>query len=108
MSYDLNKDDELCVFGYGSKVYARDEHSQRITEERHLCNWLDTDIRTDRSAYFIRYYHIFWFRYDVRMLLHSITDLHKDPYPGSPECPSEAMEEEMCEAERYRDMGLYF
>ncbi|CAJ0942145.1 unnamed protein product, partial [Mesorhabditis belari] len=87
MTHEQNNDDELCVFGYGSKIYSKDEHFQRIAEERHLCNWLDTDIRTDR------------------MLLHSITDVHKDPYPGSPECPSEAMEEEMCEAERYREMN---
>ncbi|CAI4228969.1 unnamed protein product [Auanema sp. JU1783] len=85
------EDDEnegLLVFGYTCRIYPDSERANSIAEERHLQNWNgDSDIRIDR--------------YDVRLLL---TSFNENVSNETEICPTEEMEEQMCDEERYLDM----
>ncbi|CAD6199607.1 unnamed protein product [Caenorhabditis auriculariae] len=91
---DSGKNDEhenLLVFGYASRLFANDENAERIAEERHMQSWNnDGSVRVDR--------------YDCRLLLTSLDEATSRKEAEDESCPTEAMEEEMCEEERYRDM----
>ncbi|CCD61525.1 Protein SWAP [Caenorhabditis elegans] len=82
---------DLLVFGYASTIFPNDYQSEHIAEERHTVPCLgDPENRVDR--------------YDCRLLLPSIDVAIKRNGSPSEQCPTEAMEEDMCEEERYLDM----
>ncbi|PIO52570.1 hypothetical protein TELCIR_26122, partial [Teladorsagia circumcincta] len=84
-------DEDLLVFGYASRIYPADERSDFIAEEQHLITSPnDPSLRIDR--------------YDCRLLLPS----GYDERPSTVEeesCPTEDLEEEMCDEERYLDLS---
>ncbi|CAO4369171.1 unnamed protein product [Caenorhabditis nigoni] len=82
---------DLLVFGYASTIFPNDYQSEHIAEERHMVPCLgDSENRVDR--------------YDCRLLLPSL-DIAITRSSIPPEhCETEAIEEDMCEEERYQDM----
>ncbi|CAB3401431.1 unnamed protein product [Caenorhabditis bovis] len=83
---------DLLVFGYSCRLYPNDSQAEFIAEERHMqpCHG-DTSNRVDR--------------YDCRLLCSSIDNLLPSTQDESvEECPAEALEEELCEEERYLDL----
>uniref|UniRef100_A0A0K0DJC0 Surp module n=1 Tax=Angiostrongylus cantonensis TaxID=6313 RepID=A0A0K0DJC0_ANGCA len=86
------QDEDLLVFGYASRIYSPDDRSDFIAEEQHLIvSPNDTSLRIDR--------------YDCRLLLPVDYDVCA-PSIVEESCPTEDLEEEMCDEERYRDMLL--
>ncbi|CAI2348157.1 unnamed protein product [Caenorhabditis sp. 36 PRJEB53466] len=82
---------DLLVFGYTSTIFPNDYQSESIAEERHMVPCLgDASNRVDR--------------YDCRLLLPSIESALRRSGTPPEQCPTEAMEEDMCEEERYLDM----
>ncbi|KAK6744577.1 hypothetical protein RB195_011351 [Necator americanus] len=85
-------DEDLLVFGYASRIYPLDERSEYIAEERHLIDSPnDPSLRIDR--------------YDCRLLLPVGYDVYTSSSTDQESCPTEDLEEEMCDEERYRDMS---
>ncbi|CAI5445745.1 unnamed protein product [Caenorhabditis angaria] len=88
---DKNEYDDLLVFGYSSRIFPVDNQSDFISEERHMVQCLgDPSNRVDR--------------YDCRLLLSSVDNLVGKNEDNEEICPTEAMEEDMCDEERYMDM----
>uniref|UniRef100_A0A7I4YF40 SWAP Surp domain containing protein n=2 Tax=Haemonchus contortus TaxID=6289 RepID=A0A7I4YF40_HAECO len=86
----MASDEDLLVFGYTSRIYPADERSDFIAEERHLITSPnDPSLRIDR--------------YDVRLLLPAGYD-DRSSAADEESCPTEDLEEEMCDEERYRDL----
>ncbi|KAK6034814.1 hypothetical protein COOONC_27681 [Cooperia oncophora] len=88
---DLAQDEDLLVFGYSSRIYPADDRSDFIAEEQHLITSPnDPSLRIDR--------------YDCRLLL-PIGFGERLCTVEEESCPTEDLEEEMCDEERYRDMN---
>ncbi|ETN79133.1 surp module, partial [Necator americanus] len=88
----IKNDEDLLVFGYASRIYPLDERSEYIAEERHLIDSPnDPSLRIDR--------------YDCRLLLPVGYDVYTSSSTDQESCPTEDLEEEMCDEERYRDMS---
>ncbi|CAJ0596659.1 unnamed protein product [Cylicocyclus nassatus] len=90
---NMTADEDLLVFGYASRIYPQDDRAEYIAEERHLIESpYDPAIRLDR--------------YDCRLLLPVGCDVFASSCAEESEsCPTEDMEEEMCDEERYRDLN---
>uniref|UniRef100_A0A1I7TB41 SURP motif domain-containing protein n=1 Tax=Caenorhabditis tropicalis TaxID=1561998 RepID=A0A1I7TB41_9PELO len=88
---DQDQFKDLLVFGYPSTIFPNDYQSEHIAEERHMVPCLgDAENRVDR--------------YDCRLLLPSIDVALRKNGETQEQCPTEALEEDMCEEERYLDM----
>ncbi|KJH49161.1 surp module [Dictyocaulus viviparus] len=86
----MSSDEDLLVFGYASRIYSPDDRSDFIAEEQHLIvSPSDPSLRIDR--------------YDCRLLLPTGFDVNVSSTLEE-SCPTEDLEEEMCDEERYRDM----
>ncbi|RCN43862.1 surp module [Ancylostoma caninum] len=86
------QDEDLLVFGYASRIYPADERSEYIAEERHLIESPnEPSLKIDR--------------YDCRLLLSVGCDAFASSSTDQESCPTEDLEEEMCDEERYRDLG---
>ncbi|KAH7727884.1 Surp module family protein [Aphelenchoides avenae] len=89
---EMQEHDDLLVFGYACRLYNPTETTGDIGE-RHLISWNDDDtLKIDR--------------YDCRLYLHSLSefDKHVPLKNDTDDCSAEALEEEMCDEERYRDL----
>uniref|UniRef100_A0A915BSZ0 SURP motif domain-containing protein n=3 Tax=Parascaris univalens TaxID=6257 RepID=A0A915BSZ0_PARUN len=110
------ENDELLVFGYASRLYENDERAEWIAEEQHLiAHPMDAQLLTDRcgGSVALRVKRILNKRYDCRLYLNSMEEFDVnessemsflDAVIDEYTCPSEALEEEMCEEERYKDL----
>uniref|UniRef100_A0A914DXQ7 SURP motif domain-containing protein n=1 Tax=Acrobeloides nanus TaxID=290746 RepID=A0A914DXQ7_9BILA len=91
---DEDEEDGLLVFGYASRLYPVDERTECYTNEQHLIPWHgDENLKIDR--------------YDGRLYLNDLSEFYEKNKNGESLeeiCPTEQMEEEMCDEERYRDL----
>ncbi|PAV83007.1 hypothetical protein WR25_01890 [Diploscapter pachys] len=88
-------DDDLLVFGYSCRLFPVDSRAAEIAADRHLQTW---DADPDKPTLD---------RFDVRLLLGSMKDVEvpkKNQGDEEDICPTEQMEEEMCDEERYKDL----
>ena len=89
-SYNGGDDSELscCAYGQSCTIFADSDLAASLDAGRHLQAWLgDQTVMVDR--------------YDVRLLLHDSTQLHKPSYRREPD----SSEEEDIDFERYRDLN---
>ncbi|EYC23366.1 hypothetical protein Y032_0015g2609 [Ancylostoma ceylanicum] len=131
----MTADEDLLVFGYASRIYPPDERSEYIAEERHLIESPnEPSLKIDRCVWWLALrshcagrkvvmsYRKFdstsqagfipflcaiidLLRYDCRLLLSVGCDAFASSSTEQESCPTEDLEEEMCDEERYRDLG---